>query len=145
MSEFRRALLRALVPVLGLVSFFGGIGLAMLSVMIVYKQLAFHGRLPSEPFIYVTIFLIIALFCLVAGFRLMFFRKDRAASIMPPIVWKVLGVLFFTVGIVLLAKRLVAGEYSSIGASIGFLFLSALFFVVSNRAKPLGPDDPQIL
>jgi hypothetical protein len=134
-----------MLPVLGLIALAGGVGLAVLSAAIVYKQVTYYGSLPAEPFIYVTIFSMIALFCLVAGFRLIFFRKDRAASIMPPIVWSVLGSLFLIAGIVLLVERLFAGEYSRIGAPGGFLSLSVLFFIVANHAKPSGPDDPQIL
>jgi len=144
-SEFRRTLLRALVPVLGLVSFVGGIGLAMLSAGIVYKQVTFYGTLPSEPLIFVSVFSLIALFCLVAGFRLMFFRMDRTASIMPPIVWVALGVLFFVVAATLLVQMLLAGDYSNIETPGRFLFFSTLFFVVAKCAKPVGPDDPQIL
>ncbi|WP_460838472.1 hypothetical protein [Noviherbaspirillum agri] len=144
-GDFRRRLLRASVPILGLVSFVGGTGLTMLSAAIVYKQLVFYGRLPREPFIYVTVFSSIALFCIVAGLRLMFLRKDRTASIMPPIVWKALGILSLIGAAVLLVKILLTGTYSNIGVPSGFLFLSALFFVVASRATPSGPDDPTIL
>ena len=80
LSEFHRALLRAFLPVLGLISFSGGIGLAFLSGMVVYKQVTYYGRLPSEPFIFVIVSSIIAVFCSVAGFRLIFYRNDRSAS-----------------------------------------------------------------
>lgn len=144
-SESRRALLRAFVPVLGLISFTAGVGLAALSWTIVYKQFTFYGRLPREPFIYVSIFSLIALFCLVAGLRLMFLRKNRTASIMPPIVWNVLGGFFIVLSIVLLVKILLVGDYTNFGMPGVTLFIGATFLMVAKCAKPIGPDDPQIL
>lgn len=144
-DESRRALLRAIVPVLGIISFTAGVGFAALSGVIVYKQLAFYGTLPREPFVYVSIFSLIALFCLVAGFRLMFLRKDRTASIMPPIVWTVLGSFFVLVSIVLFVKVLLVGDYTNFGMPGITLFIGAMFLIVAKCVKPVDPNDPQIL
>lgn len=144
-GESRRAFLRAIVPVLGIISLTAGVGLAALSGVIVYKQLAFNGKLPWEPFVYVSIFLLIALFCLVAGIRLIFLRKNRTASIMPPIVWTLLGGVFILVSILLLVKVLLAGDYTNFGVPGITLFIGAMFLTVAKYAKPVGPNDPQIL
>lgn len=75
-----------------------GVGLIVLGLWIVERQVTFQ-RAPDGTLIAVlTGFLLIALFCLPVGFRLAFNRPNRYGSLLPPAAWFALSCFFVVLG-----------------------------------------------
>lgn len=94
--ESRRSFLRAPLPFIGVLSLTGGMGAAALAVALAWtvaQRFLSYGAIGHElhSIIAAVILGLVASFCSVAGFRLIFFRNDPNAYIVPPALWFTLG------------------------------------------------------
>jgi len=78
----------------GLILFAFGLGLVALSTGLVVRQLEFYRTVPAKALGMVSVFTLIAVFCIPVGFRLLFNRPNRYGSVLSPGGWFTLSSVF---------------------------------------------------
>jgi hypothetical protein len=97
-----------LARIVGFVLSFIGAALAALAVWLAAKQ-HFAALLTSFGVV-LGVIALIAAFCFTVGCRLMLYRPNRHGSLVSPIVWTLLAVVFASLGIVMGAATLASGR-----------------------------------
>jgi ATP-dependent Clp protease adapter protein ClpS len=142
---------RLIARIIGGVSLAFGIAAAVLAVWAVDRQFAIRGVVEVSAAAVIVVFLSIAAFCCLVGFRLAFNRPNRHGSVLPPTGWKTLGLSFLIVALTMAAIGLGRREYQLLGAAIGLgvLGLGSVLAgtAVSNKLlwSPVFPPDTSLL
>jgi hypothetical protein len=103
-----------------------GVGLGVLAISIVERQLSLRGAIRGDAAAFVVVAGVLGLFCSTIGYRLTFNRPNRYNSILSPTSWLLLTVCFGAIGIAVAAFHLYSGAY--IEAVGSFAFASALVY-----------------
>jgi hypothetical protein len=109
---------RLIAKIIGGVSLAFGIAAADLAVWAVDRQFAVRGVVQVSAAAVILVFLAIAAFCCLVGYRLVFNRPNRHGSVLPPTSWKTLGISFLIVSLTMAAIGLGRREYQLLGAAI---------------------------
>lgn len=122
-----------------------------MAVWAIDRQFAIRGVVQVSAVVVIVVFLSIAAFCCLVGFRLAFNRPNRHGSILPPTGWKTLGFSFLIVALTMAAISLGRGEYQLLGVTVG-LGVLGLGSVLAGRAvsnklswSPVFPPDTSLL
>jgi hypothetical protein len=86
---------------IGVVAGLIGIAAMALAGLASYKVYLLEHRAPG--FVLIAVFLVIGVFFFLVGWRLLLNRPNRYGSVLSPVGWRVLGILFAVVGIGLFA------------------------------------------
>jgi len=100
-----------------------GLGLLALSIFLIIRQLQHHGQLEADAIVFLAILLPIAWFCLSVGSRLTFSKPNRSGSILSPLGWLILVVLFAALALGFTVLLVRGGElqfFTGIAVSAGF-------------------------
>jgi ATP-dependent Clp protease adapter protein ClpS len=142
---------RLMARIIGGVSLAFGIGSAILAVWAIDRQFAIRGGLQTSAAMVILVFLIIAAFSSLVGYRLLFNRPNRNGSILSPTGWKMLALCFCIVGLTIAAIGLGRREYRLFGVALG-LGVLGLGSIIAGRAasatllwSPVFPPDTSLL
>jgi len=142
---------RLVARIIGGVSLAFGIAAGILAVWAIDRQFAIRGIVQISAAVVIAVFLSIAAFCCLVGYRLVFNRPNRHGSILSPTGWKALGLSFLIVALTMAAIGSGRREYQLLGAAIG-LGVLGLASVVAGRAaskrlfwSPVFPPDTSLL
>ena len=119
----------------GIVSLSLGLALAALSLWMIERQLMLHGSLVKFALIFCIVAGLLAIFCILTGYRLLFNRPNSYGSLLPPPVWFVVAAFFVLVGLALLAWALYQGLYTRIEPAAMFAFFGWLCWQAGQAAK----------
>jgi ATP-dependent Clp protease adapter protein ClpS len=142
---------RLVARIIGGVSLAFGVAAAILAVWAIDRQFAIRGFVQVSAALVVVVFLSIAAFCCLVGYRLAFNRPNRHGSVLSPTGWKMLGLGFLIVALTMGAIGSGRREYQLFGAAIG-LGLLGLGSVLAGRVasnkllwSPVLPPDTSLL
>jgi ATP-dependent Clp protease adapter protein ClpS len=107
-----------IVRIIGSVLLLFGIGLAILAIFAVERQLTVPGTLMTGVLVPVILGLISA-FCLPVGCRLLFNRPAANGSILSPLGWRVLAITFYAICVASIAGAASKGEYPFLLLALG--------------------------
>jgi ATP-dependent Clp protease adapter protein ClpS len=142
---------RLIARIIGGVSLAFGIAAAVLAVWAIDRQFAVRGIVQVSAAAVIVVFLLIAAFSCLVGYRLVFNRPNRHGSILSPLGWKTLGLSFLIVALTMAAIGLGRTEYRLFGVALGLgvLGLGTVLAgsVASSRMlwSPVFPPDTSLL
>jgi ATP-dependent Clp protease adapter protein ClpS len=123
-----------------------GIVLAMFVARIVELQFVTRNALQTNAAVTALSCLVMSVFFLVVGYRLLFNRPNRNGSLLSPIGWMVLAVCFFAVGAVVAAIGMSRGDYQAFVAAVGLAAFGCLSVIAGRRRQsPLFPPETSLL
>jgi hypothetical protein len=118
-----------------------GLGLAALAVWMVERRLSLSGGLEPGVAAVIAVFAALALFCLLAGYRLLFDRPNRYGSLLSPLGWRVLATFFFALALAFMVGAFWLGTFK---LALACFFSACLAYtcVVAARSvlPPLSPE-----
>jgi hypothetical protein len=111
--------------VAGVVLLPAGIALVALCAWILQRQFTLKGGVTPSAFIFSAVVGIVGFFCTLIGYRLALDRPNRYQSLLPPIGWYILALVFAVIGFVLGVVVLRRADYTQlIGVACCFVFAS---------------------
>jgi ATP-dependent Clp protease adapter protein ClpS len=141
---------RFLARIIGGVSLAFGLAAGILGVWAIDRQFAIRGVVQISAAAVIVVFLLIAAFCCLTGFRLVFNRPNRHGSVLSPTGWKTLAVCFLIVALTMAAIGLGRGEYKllAVALTLGVLGLGSVLAgkVAANKLlwSPVFPPDTSL-
>ena len=142
---------RLIARIIGGVSLIFGIAAAVLAAWAIDRQFAIRGVVQLSAAVVVFVFVSIAAFCCLAGFRLAFNRPNRHGSVLPPTGWKTLGFSFLIVALTIAAIGLGRGDNRLLAAAIALSVLGLVSVLAGRLASgklswsPVFPPDACLL
>ena len=85
---------RAIARLTGVTMLVAGLGLTLMIVWIVERQLTLRGTVEPSALIFSAVLTIVGLVCGVIGIRLTFNRPNRYQSLLPPLGWYAIASVF---------------------------------------------------
>jgi ATP-dependent Clp protease adapter protein ClpS len=142
---------RLIARIIGGVSLAFGIAAGILGVWAIDRQFAVRGVVQISAAAVIVVFLLIAGFCCLVGYRLVFNRPNRHGSILSPTGWKSLAFCFLIVALTMAAIGLGRREHGllAVAITLGVLGLGSVLAgrVASNKLlwSPVFPPDTPLL
>jgi ATP-dependent Clp protease adaptor protein ClpS len=128
-----------------------GIGLAILSAWMLERQIAFGRAAQLSSLAFVAVFLVIAGFCALTGYRLLFRKPNRYGSLLSSVGWNILAGFFGVLAVVLTAAAVWQAHYDMLIATLcsgwlGYLCVAAGRGVRFRSAEsPVFPPEISLL
>lgn len=124
---------RLIARILGGMSLAFGIAATVLAVWAIDRQFAVRGVVQVSGALAGVVFLLIAAFCVLVGYRLLFNRPNRNDLVLSRSGWALLALSFWVVGFTLAAIGLGRGKYQLLAVAVG-LSVFGIASMLAGRA-----------